>query len=75
MFQVGDKVLVHTGNHGLFQEKLKVQSCFCTALPPEIGLQEALVLCINYLTAYFSLLKVGNLKEGESVLLTSAGGK
>ncbi|XP_065578931.1 synaptic vesicle membrane protein VAT-1 homolog isoform X3 [Artemia franciscana] len=72
--KVGDRVLIHTGNHGLFQEKLKVQSRFCTVLPPGIGLQEALVLCINYLTAYFSLLKVGNLREGESVLITSAGG-
>ncbi|KAK2716808.1 hypothetical protein QYM36_007077, partial [Artemia franciscana] len=71
--KVGDRVLIHTGNHGLFQEKLKVQSRFCTVLPPGIGLQEALVLCINYLTAYFSLLKVGNLREGESVLITSAG--
>lgn len=72
--QVGDRVLVHTGCPGLHQEVVCVEALDCFVIPDKMKWEEAAALPVNYLTAYFCLADLGNLRNGQTVLIPSAGG-
>lgn len=42
--------------------------------PPNVSMEEAAGFCVNYLTAWMLMVVMGGLKEGETVLVHSAGG-
>lgn len=44
-------------------------------LPDSVSYETGAALFVNYLTAYFSLFEIGNLKENQSILILSCTGK
>lgn len=72
--QVGARVLVYSGNHGLHSEVVLVDASSCFLIGESMTWEDAAAFPINYLTAYFCLFVIGNLQEGQTVLVPSAGG-
>lgn len=72
-FQVGDRVMVHESH--LRSEVVLVEASSCFAVPASMSDEEAAAFPINYLTAHFCLFELGNLREGQTVLIPSAGGR
>ena len=72
--QVGDRVLVHTGEPGLQAEVVCVEAASCFKIPDAMSFEDATALPVNYLTAYFCLFDIGNLREGQTVFIPSAAG-
>jgi NADPH:quinone reductase-like Zn-dependent oxidoreductase len=73
--QEGDRVMVHTGTPGLQTEFVCVEASDCTVIPESMSFNEAAAFPINYLTAYFCLFDIGNLRSSQTVLIPSAAGK
>lgn len=71
-FKIGDKVLGLT----FWQKYSVLKAKDLTALPKNYNNYEHFlgVLGISGLTAYFGLKKIGNLKEGETVVISAAAG-
>jgi len=69
-----DRVLVHTGKHGLHSETVCVEAEDCFLIPEEMSWEDAAAFPINYLTAYFCLFDIGNLRSRQTVLIPSAAG-
>ncbi|KZS06865.1 Synaptic vesicle membrane protein VAT-1 [Daphnia magna] len=70
----GDRVVVHTGKPGLQTEFLCVESSSCFVVPESMSFDEAAAFPVNYLTAYFCLFDIGNLRSNQTVLIPSAAG-
>lgn len=60
---------------GMYREAVRVSPDKCYPLPDHISTEEGAGVFVNYLTAYFSLIELGNLKKDETVLILSCGGK
>ncbi|XP_065206337.1 synaptic vesicle membrane protein VAT-1 homolog [Planococcus citri] len=73
-FEVGQRVLCYNGNGGLYREVVVVNEKNCFAVPDHVQDEIAVCLSANYLTAYFCLFDIGNLKQGQNVLIHSCGG-
>lgn len=58
----------------MFRDIVRVAPENCYLLPDSIDLEKGAAIFVNYLTAYFSVLEIGNLKKNESVLILSCGG-
>ncbi|XP_054289408.1 synaptic vesicle membrane protein VAT-1 homolog isoform X1 [Macrosteles quadrilineatus] len=71
---VGDRVVCYMPESGCFQETVIVPSSQCFLIPEDISTDIACCLPANYLTAYFALCELGNLRPGNSVLIHSAAG-
>ncbi|CAG8034304.1 unnamed protein product [Penicillium salamii] len=71
-FSVGDRVvLMHPGALG---SKVIVPQDTCIHLPESLSMADAATMLTAYVTVMYSLLEVGCLKKGQSVLIHSACG-
>lgn len=75
-FQVGDKVFANLNirDQGTYAEFTTVRTKDLCYAPDNITLQEAAALPLASLTAYQGLYDLGELKEGQRVLINGAGG-
>ncbi|XKL60105.1 hypothetical protein PGB90_001121 [Kerria lacca] len=74
LFTKGQRVLCYSGTGGLYRSVVIIHQKYCFLVPDEIEDEIAVALPANYLTAYFSLFHIGNLREGEKVLVHSCAG-
>nr|XP_023026008.1 synaptic vesicle membrane protein VAT-1 homolog [Leptinotarsa decemlineata] len=74
-FKVGQAVVCYDHNGGMFRTKVRVEPTKCFPLPDFINFKIGAAVFVNYITAYFSLISQGNLKEGETVLILSCTGR
>lgn len=72
-FQVGDRVMALV-EYGAFSEKVAVRSSLCFKVPRAVPLVHAAGIGLAYQTAHFALHHRGNLRAGETVLVTAANG-
>jgi len=72
--ETGNRVLVHTGQHGLHSEVVCVEADNCFLIPESMSWEDAAAFPINYLTAFFCLFDIGNLRSNQVVLIPSAAG-
>lgn len=72
-FKAGDKVFALT-MFGGYAEKVMAPVESVRHIPPGLDYETACAVPVNYLTAYHSLIYMGNLKPFETVLIHSAGG-
>lgn len=75
-WKVGDRVMGAPAMGGCFAEYICMPADRLFSVPPEVemSLELAAGLLIGHGTAAFSLLQRGQLKAGETVLITGAGG-
>ncbi|KAI0604978.1 Qor NADPH:quinone reductase and related Zn-dependent oxidoreductase [Pyrenophora tritici-repentis] len=71
-FQIGDRVVCL--KNSAFAKYICVPEFACAKIPPGAGLEEASSMLVPYTTAIHSLINVGKLTEGQSVLIHSACG-
>ncbi|KAJ3617498.1 hypothetical protein MTP99_007211 [Tenebrio molitor] len=72
--KVGQRVICYDYHCGMYREAVRVSPDKCYPLPDHISTEEGAGVFVNYLTAYFSLIELGNLKKDETVLILSCGG-
>jgi NADPH:quinone reductase len=72
-FQVGDHVLAYVENGG-YIEQITVQSSLCHPIPVGLDAADAIGLGLAFQTAHFALFARGQMKPGETVLVTGATG-
>lgn len=70
---VGQRVLALV-EYGGYAEQLRVREELAMELPDSMSYEEAAAFGLVYSTAYFGLLRRGQLRPGETVLVTGAGG-
>ena len=70
---VGDRVF-GTSWGGVFAEAGVFKADILTKVPDAMALEEAAVLPVNYLTAYYALADRGRAKPGETLLVLGAAG-
>jgi polyketide synthase PksJ len=63
-----------TITHGAFTRFVTVQSNMVVHIPHGLTFEEAATIPVSYMTAYYALIKRGNLTKGEKVLIHSATG-
>jgi len=71
--QVGQRVLTLI-EYGGYAERVCVPEALAMELPGTMSYEEAAAFGLVYLTAYFGLVRRGQLAAGEWVLITAAGG-
>lgn len=59
---------------GLYSEYVRIDPKKCFKLPNDISYEEGTSLFVNYLTAYFALFEIGNLKPFDDVFIKSCAG-
>ncbi len=72
-FVEGDRVLGVT-YFGAQAEYVLADDSQLFSMPEAMSFEEAAALPVNYLTAFFALFRLGNLRYGESVLIHSCAG-
>lgn len=72
-FAAGDRVMAQCEN-GAFAERVAVPVSRCFAVPDGLSLRKAAAMGLTYQTSWFGLFDRGQLKPGETVLVTGAGG-
>lgn len=70
---VGQRVLALV-EYGAYAEQLRVPADLVMELPDAMSYEEAAAFGLVYSTAYFGLVRRGQLQPGETVLITGAGG-
>lgn len=71
-FKVGDAVMAFGSS--CFSQFITTSSQLVVPKPESLSLQEAATIPIAFTTAYYSLLKLGRLCQGEKVLIHAAAG-
>jgi NADPH:quinone reductase-like Zn-dependent oxidoreductase len=75
-FKPGDVVSVipafSMNEHGVYGESAVVPAAAVAKTPANLSAVEAAAIWMQYLTAYGALIDIGQLKEGESVIITAA---
>jgi NADPH:quinone reductase-like Zn-dependent oxidoreductase len=75
-FKPGDVVSVipafSMNEHGVYGESAVVPAAAVARTPPGLSAVEAAAIWMQYLTAYGALIDIGQLKEGESVIIPAA---
>jgi NADPH:quinone reductase-like Zn-dependent oxidoreductase len=71
-FRIGDRVAALT--QGAFATRTRTRAAFAFKIPGDMGFEAAASLPLAYATAYYSLVELGRLGEGETVLIHSAAG-
>ncbi|MCB0990677.1 MAG: NADPH:quinone oxidoreductase family protein [Acidimicrobiales bacterium] len=71
---VGDRVVASTGVVGALAEKVVVSARAARPIPDGVGYGESTGLMYAYGTSYYGLKYRGDLKPGETLLVTGAGG-
>jgi NADPH2:quinone reductase len=72
-FKVGDRVFGGTGQGG-FAEQIAVPEAAMKPMPDEMSFVEASAISTTYGTSYYALKQRADLKPGETLLVTGAGG-
>jgi NADPH2:quinone reductase len=72
-FRAGDRVAAMPLVGG-FAESVAVDARMAFPLPPDVSLQTASTIPLNYLTMHFALSRRGQLRDGETVLVHGAAG-
>jgi NADPH2:quinone reductase len=72
-FQVGDQVLAYVENGG-YVDQITVPSWLCHPVPAGLDAADAIGLGLALQTAHFALFARGQMKPGETVLVTGATG-
>lgn len=72
-FAAGDRVMAQCEN-GAFAERVAVAVDRCFRVPDGVSLMKAAAMGLTYQTSWFGLFDRGQLKPGETVLVTGAGG-
>jgi NADPH:quinone reductase len=72
-FQVGDPVLAYVENGG-YVDQITVPSSLCHPVPDGLDAADAIGLGLAFQTAHFALFARGQMKPGETVLVTGATG-
>lgn len=70
--RVGDRVALLT--HGAFATRVRTHASFAFRIPADMSFEAAATLPLAYSTAYYSLIELARLGEGETVLIHSAAG-
>ncbi|MGF1637332.1 MAG: zinc-binding dehydrogenase [Cyclobacteriaceae bacterium] len=73
LFQPGDRVMGVT-KFGAYTTHLNIEERYLTHLPNDWSFEEGAAYPVQALTAYYSLVELGALKEGQTVLIHSAAG-
>ena len=71
--QVGDRVMGIT-RFGAYATHLNIDARYVLPLPADWSFDEGAAYLVQVLTAYYALLKLGNLQRGARVLIHSAAG-
>ena len=69
----GDAVTALTNFNG-YAEWLTVPASLAFSLPPGIGFDDAAAIPVNYLTAYHSIVVMGNMLPGDRILIHGGAG-
>ncbi len=70
---VGDRVAALVGGGG-YAEYVVAHAGHCFHLTDSVSFQQGACLCETYITAYLNVIELGNLSDGERVLLHGGGG-
>lgn len=71
-FKVGDRVATMCG--GTYANRVRSQFDRVRKIPDNLSFEDAATIPLVYLTAIYGLFHLGNLREGQSVLIHSAAG-
>lgn len=71
--QVGDRVIAVTDFHS-WAELVAVPTARVFKMPTGMNYHDGAAFFMSYVTAYIMLFDIGNFREGQSVLIHSAGG-
>jgi NADPH:quinone reductase-like Zn-dependent oxidoreductase len=69
----GDRVMAMTHFNG-YVELAACPAAAVFPVPPKMTFEEAVAIPVNYLTAYHSMFEMGNLREGDRILVHGAAG-
>ncbi|MBK7409946.1 MAG: zinc-binding dehydrogenase [Saprospirales bacterium] len=69
----GDKVMGVT-RFGAYTTHLNIDQRYVTPIPPSWDFDQGAAYLVQVLTAYYALFNLGNLQEGQNVLIHSAAG-
>ncbi|XP_064213648.1 synaptic vesicle membrane protein VAT-1 homolog [Tribolium castaneum] len=72
--KVGQHVICYDYHCGMYRDVVRVTPDKCYPLPDHVTWEEGAAIFVNYLTAYFSIIELGNLRQNETVLILSCGG-
>ena len=72
-FQVGDKIMGAI-RFGAYTTHLNIDSRYILKLPEDLSFEEGASIIVQALTAYYSLIELGNIKQNYTVLIHSAAG-
>lgn len=73
-FVVGQRVIGRTVTGGAYAQMVVADACFTVPCPESIARETAAAIFVNGQTAWHALHTVGQLKPGDSVLVTAAAG-
>jgi NADPH2:quinone reductase len=73
-FKVGDAVIAGMTNGGSVASEMVVQESLLIPKPPQFSFAEAAGLPVSFFTNWHALVHRGALREGETLLVTGAGG-
>lgn len=75
-FKVGDRVSTvpafSMGQYGVYAERVVVPINAVVKCPKSFTAQQSAAIWMQYLTAYGALIKIGQLKQGQRILITAA---
>ena len=71
-FKVGDRVVTFAAS--AFSTHVTVPALHAAKLPPNLSCEDAATIPVAFLTAYYSLVTLADLKKGEWVLIHGAAG-
>lgn len=72
-YRVGDTVMAQV-EYGAFCERVAVPAALCFRVPDWVPIESAAAIGIAYQTAHFALHRRGQLRRGETVMVTAANG-
>lgn len=72
-FKVGDRVTA-ISEFGAWAELVAIPAKHVYQIPKDLEWKEAVALTLNYVVAQALLFDVGNLRDGQSILVHSVGG-
>lgn len=73
-FKKGDRVMLSVKASGALAEQVDVSEDSLLKIPDSISFVEASALYVAFMTAYHGLVQRGQLKKGETLLVTGAAG-
>nr|ALQ32775.1 putative polyketide synthase [Fusarium babinda] len=73
-FQTGDKVFFGALHGGSFTTHMKMPSWHATKIPEGFSMAESASISVAYSTAIMSVMRIGRLQKGESILIHAASG-